>query len=141
MLNSVQEAEVATIHPWALSTSNQRSSGDQLRGVSVPDAPAAALLATPAGGRRGALGMMTGDFVAVCGDEDQREGFDAVVTCFFIDTAHNIVEYLEVRTRCDYSSLRLQTARDLHKLCAGSRSYACAACGADCKVPCARLSE
>jgi hypothetical protein len=26
--------------------------------------------------------------------------FDAVVTCFFIDTAHNILEYLEVIHRC-----------------------------------------
>jgi carnosine N-methyltransferase len=25
-----------------------------------------------------------------------RASFDAVVTCFFIDTAHNILEYLEV---------------------------------------------
>jgi radical SAM superfamily enzyme with C-terminal helix-hairpin-helix motif len=27
--------------------------------------------------------------------------FDAVVTCFFIDTAHNILEYLEVIHRCE----------------------------------------
>lgn len=29
-----------------------------------------------------------------------RHAFDCVVTCFFIDTAHNIVEYLEVINYC-----------------------------------------
>jgi hypothetical protein len=28
---------------------------------------------------------------------EAARSFDAVVTCFFIDTAHNILQYLEVR--------------------------------------------
>jgi hypothetical protein len=32
---------------------------------------------------------------------DMAGSFDAVVTCFFIDTAHNILEYLEVIHRCE----------------------------------------
>ena len=94
MLNSLQEPEALTIHPWALATSNARSHSEQLRPVRIPDVPAAALAAR--GGVRGSLGMMSGDFVAVCGGEDQRGAWDAVATCFFIDTAHNVAEYIEV---------------------------------------------
>ncbi|PKA64382.1 GDSL esterase/lipase [Apostasia shenzhenica] len=40
--------------------------------------------------------MCAGDFVEVYNDVDQEASWDAVVTCFFLDTAHNIVEYIEV---------------------------------------------
>ncbi|URE20637.1 N2227-like protein [Musa troglodytarum] len=39
--------------------------------------------------------MCAGDFVEVYNDESQEAYWDAVVTCFFVDTAHNIVEYIE----------------------------------------------
>ncbi|CAL9194458.1 unnamed protein product [Musa hybrid cultivar] len=39
--------------------------------------------------------MCAGDFVEVYNDESQEAYWDAVVTCFFLDTAHNIVEYIE----------------------------------------------
>ena len=58
MLNSVQDPHVATVHPWVLSTSNQRRTDDQLRAVDVPDTPAATILKQ--GGHRGTIGMMTG---------------------------------------------------------------------------------
>lgn len=32
--------------------------------------------------------------------EENRGAFDCVVTCFFIDTAHNIIEYLEIMNHC-----------------------------------------
>ena len=31
---------------------------------------------------------------------EQVGQWDAVATCFFIDTAHNVVEYLEIISRC-----------------------------------------
>eukprot|EP00249_Psilotum_nudum_P012375 c23747_g1_i1 orf=810-1187(-) len=40
--------------------------------------------------------MCAGDFVEVYSHPNQTEAWDAVVTCFFIDTAHNIVEYIEI---------------------------------------------
>ncbi len=36
----------------------------------------------------------------VYSDPDYANSFDAVVTCFFLDTAHNVVEYLEIIHRC-----------------------------------------
>ncbi|KAJ6870212.1 carnosine N-methyltransferase-like isoform X6 [Populus alba x Populus x berolinensis] len=43
--------------------------------------------------------MCGGDFVEVYSDPSQVGVWDAVVTCFFIDTAHNIVEYIEIISR------------------------------------------
>ncbi|KAL3637859.1 hypothetical protein CASFOL_018307 [Castilleja foliolosa] len=40
--------------------------------------------------------MCGGDFVEVYSDPSQVGVWDAVVTCFFLDTAHNIVEYIEI---------------------------------------------
>jgi carnosine N-methyltransferase len=85
----------ACIYPWALSTCNQRTTDAQLRGVRIPDVAAGTIIAGSGAG--GTIGMVTGDFVEVCGGPDHLASFDSVATCFFIDTAHNIVEYLEVR--------------------------------------------
>ncbi len=35
--------------------------------------------------------MAAGDFLDIYGGEGQRGAFDAVLTCFFVDTASNIV--------------------------------------------------
>ncbi|KAK2351326.1 S-adenosyl-L-methionine-dependent methyltransferase superfamily protein [Trifolium repens] len=40
--------------------------------------------------------MCGGDFIEVYSDPNQKGAWDAVVTCFFIDTAHNSVEYIEI---------------------------------------------
>lgn len=44
----------------------------------------------------GSLSMCAGDFVEVYSTPDNAEAFDAIVTCFFIDTAHNIVRRARV---------------------------------------------
>ena len=42
----------------------------------------------------GKMTMSVGDFTKIY--KDKKEYFDCVVTCFFIDTAKNIIEYVEV---------------------------------------------
>jgi carnosine N-methyltransferase len=42
------------------------------------------------------LSMCAGDFEEVYGSPGMRARFDAVATCFFLDTARNVVRYLEV---------------------------------------------
>ena len=61
----------------------------------APDVPAC-----EAGIQPGCMSMCAGDFVEVYGAPDQAGQWDAVATCFFIDTAHNVVEYLEIIARC-----------------------------------------
>jgi len=61
----------------------------------IPDLPAC-----EAGIRPGCMSMCAGDFVEVYGDAKNAGQWDAVATCFFIDTGHNVVEYLEIISRC-----------------------------------------
>ncbi|CBI39364.3 hypothetical protein VitviT2T_028843 [Vitis vinifera] len=93
ILNNAQTAEEWTIYPWIHSNCNSLSENDQLRPVSIPDMhPASA-------GITEGFSMCGGDFVEVYSDPSQIGVWDAVVTCFFIDTAHNIVEYIEIISR------------------------------------------
>lgn len=59
--------------------------------VPIPDKAPAEMLQ-----REGCLSMVAGDFVDVYRTPAQAQAFDAVATCFFIDTAHNIFEYIDV---------------------------------------------
>ena len=40
--------------------------------------------------------MAAGDFLEVYKTDDYEHHFDCIVTCFFIDCAHNIVEFIEL---------------------------------------------
>ena len=40
--------------------------------------------------------MTAGEFVDVYSAPHQAQRFDCVATSFFLDTAHNVLEYLEV---------------------------------------------
>ncbi|XP_058195468.1 uncharacterized protein LOC131311867 isoform X5 [Rhododendron vialii] len=93
ILNHTETAEQWTIYPWIHSNCNSLSDSDQLRPVSIPDIhPASA-------GITEGFSMCGGDFVEVYSDPSQVGVWDAVVTCFFLDTAHNIVEYIEIISR------------------------------------------
>ncbi|XP_042015465.1 carnosine N-methyltransferase-like isoform X2 [Salvia splendens] len=90
ILNYSQTSEEWNIYPWIHSNCNLLSDKDQLRPVSIPDIhPASA-------GITEGFSMCGGDFVEVYNDPSQVGAWDAVVTCFFLDTAHNIVEYIEI---------------------------------------------
>ncbi|KAG8647435.1 hypothetical protein MANES_09G077000v8 [Manihot esculenta] len=93
ILNHTRAAGEWTIHPWIHSNCNSLSDSDQLRPVSIPD-----IVPASAGITEG-FSMCGGDFVEVYSDPSQVGVWDAVVTCFFIDTAHNIIEYIEIISR------------------------------------------
>ena len=40
--------------------------------------------------------MVAGDFVEVYGAPHERGSWDAIVSVFFLDTAHNVLQYLEL---------------------------------------------
>lgn len=90
ILNHTRIAGEWTIYPWIHSNCNSLSDNDQLRPVLFPDIhPASA-------GITEGFSMCGGDFVEVYSDKSLRASWDVVVTCFFLDTAHNIVEYIEI---------------------------------------------
>ncbi|TVY89968.1 Carnosine N-methyltransferase [Lachnellula willkommii] len=48
----------------------------------------------------GQMSMSASDFLLLYGDEEQKDTFDAVATVFFLDTAPNIIRYIEVIKNC-----------------------------------------
>jgi len=95
MLNHAREENQWTIFPWVLTSSNNKSDDDQLKAVPIPDVCPASLVPGP-----GLMSMCGGDFVEVYSAPEYRGAFDCVATCFFIDTAHNVLEYLEIIASC-----------------------------------------
>jgi carnosine N-methyltransferase len=103
VLNHTKEANQFTIAPFALSCSNHISRTDQFQTFQIPDVhPSSALGAanesmTPAHER---MSMATGDFCVLYSQEDFTNVFDAVTTVFFIDTAPNVIRYIEAVRHC-----------------------------------------
>ncbi|OBZ76846.1 hypothetical protein A0H81_03380 [Grifola frondosa] len=111
MLNRTDEVRKHTIYPYVHSFSNLPTSDAAVRPVAIPDvlpsalppasdfslspvSPAAHLACPP-------LTIGAGDFEEIYGAEDnegepQSGQWDAILTCFFIDTSKNIVNYLRI---------------------------------------------
>ncbi len=99
-----------SISPWLLETRNVHSSQDQVRAVTIPDVDPYAMLADcqdDEGDENGNeekkqnkfdsyFSMAAGDFAMIYGTPKEREQWDAVVCCFFLDAAPSIVEYIQI---------------------------------------------
>ncbi|RIB25886.1 hypothetical protein C2G38_2012776 [Gigaspora rosea] len=90
ILNRIERIHQYEIYPFVHSFSNIVSSEDQLRPIYIPDVLPSSI---PSGV---SFSMVAGDFVEVYGDEQYNDQWDCIVTCFFIDTAKNILEYIEI---------------------------------------------
>ncbi|KAL3315611.1 hypothetical protein Ciccas_005755 [Cichlidogyrus casuarinus] len=76
-----------TIKPYLSQTTNVFSREDQLASVSIPDVDPSCI-----SGNNGPFSMAAGDFLDVY---TQPDTFNCVATVFFLDTAHNLLDYLE----------------------------------------------
>ena len=93
ILNHCQRRHQWRIHPWVHQTCNVINDDDQTRAVTIPDIAPGELACHIS---QGLLSMCAGDFIEVYREPDQLGQYDAVATCFFIDTAKNVLEYIEV---------------------------------------------
>jgi carnosine N-methyltransferase len=99
ILNHCPQARHHTIHPWVHTFSNHLTRSNHLRSYPVPDThPASALAASPSPG--GSMSMSASDFLCLYGDEEHAGVYDAVASVFFLDTAPNLIRYLEVIRHC-----------------------------------------
>ncbi|KAI0150293.1 N2227-like protein-domain-containing protein [Xylariaceae sp. FL1272] len=98
ILNSCKEAGQHTIYPWIHSFSNHRTRETQFKSYKVPDVHPATTLAATEG--KGSMKMCAADFLCLYGDDEHRSTYDAVAAVFFIDTAPNLIRYLEVIKQC-----------------------------------------
>lgn len=78
------------VQPFSHEFCNNLKSSDQLREISFPDQDPCNL---PADAQ---FSMAAGDFLDVYSAPEYVSSQDCVVTCFFIDCAHNIVEFVQV---------------------------------------------
>ena len=105
ILNSTPSANSYTLYPFTANFSNNLTRLHQLRAYTIPDIhPAAALAqAHTSGFPVGEMGMAAGDFITSFSPSDPASSaasFSAVVTLYFIDTAPNLIRYIETIHHC-----------------------------------------
>ena len=91
VLNSTSDLLQRAIYPWVHQSSNNVSDVDAQRPARFPDVcPSVAA----EGGGPLRMSMCAGDFVEVYTQDDMHGAFDCVLSCFFLDTAENVLQYL-----------------------------------------------
>lgn len=90
VLNKTARVDEHVVYPYVHSSSCWRTAEDMLRPVKVPDVRPSDLPSHVD------FSMVAGEFVEVYLKEQERGMWNAVATCYFIDTAHNFIRYLEV---------------------------------------------
>ncbi|KAI9783114.1 MAG: hypothetical protein M1839_004283 [Geoglossum umbratile] len=104
ILNHTTGAHTLPLYPWAFSFSNHISRENQLQCVLVPDVHPGTVLQEASEGQEThafqRIGMATGDFTVIYNDAEHAGAYDAVATVFFIDTAPNILQYIETIHHC-----------------------------------------
>ncbi|KAJ2454230.1 hypothetical protein GGF42_003655 [Coemansia sp. RSA 2424] len=91
VLNSSLKENQHAIYPYIHQFSHVACSEDQMRAVYIPDA----LPSNMPYSATAEFSMTAGDFIEVYGADDEKEKWDAIVTCFFMDTAKNALAYLD----------------------------------------------
>eukprot|EP01006_Ploeotia_vitrea_P052898 TRINITY_DN67737_c10_g1_i1.p1 TRINITY_DN67737_c10_g1~~TRINITY_DN67737_c10_g1_i1.p1 ORF type:complete len:542 (+),score=14.47 TRINITY_DN67737_c10_g1_i1:69-1694(+) len=95
VLNNIPQAAQYHLHPYVHHICNNRSREDMLRSVAIPDVSPIEESNTNRLMQKGSFSMCAGDFLEVYGKPREKSAWNSVVTCFFIDTAHNIFQYVE----------------------------------------------
>jgi SAM-dependent methyltransferase len=102
ILNATQHANQYQIYPFSHTFTNVTSRSNQLKRHTVPDVhPGEAFAKRLASALPvGEMNMAAGDFVLSYSTPESKETFDGVVTVFFIDTAPNLIRYIETVRNC-----------------------------------------
>ncbi|GAB0204457.1 carnosine N-methyltransferase [Grus japonensis] len=86
VLNRCSQINSRKLYPWIHQFSNNRRSADQIRPIYFPDVDPHSL---PSGSN---FSMTAGDFQEIY---SECNTWDCIATCFFIDTAHNVIDYID----------------------------------------------
>lgn len=102
ILNHTNHEAQYPLFPFALQFTNLVSRSHQLFQTHIPDIHPSTSLAEAAnnGFKTGDMSMIAADFVAYYSSPSQSSKFDVVVTVFFIDTASNVLQYIETVKNC-----------------------------------------
>ena len=98
------EGQRFDLYPFALDFSNVISRAHQLKKVRIPDVHPGSILGNTFGDAASnaadRMTMTAADFIVLYGDDEHKNTFNAVVTVFFIDTAPNLIRYIETIHNC-----------------------------------------
>lgn len=107
IMNNIMESNAFKICPWVDSVCNVINTEDPYTPISIPDRAASEIIESCPWHDSEAdvraqvpyprLGMAAGDFIEIYGENSPsaKGSFDAVLTCFFIDTAPVAVDYVD----------------------------------------------
>ncbi|CAG8975920.1 hypothetical protein HYALB_00007048 [Hymenoscyphus albidus] len=98
ILNYSVGSRIHTLYPWAHSFSNHKSRKNHLKSVLIPDVSTGDLMTHTE--ESGDMSMSASDFLLLYGSKKQQDRFDAVATVFFLDTAPNLIRYIETVRNC-----------------------------------------
>lgn len=100
ILNRTTSINQHTIYPWIHNISNWKSSKQLLQGECIPDVNPNDLTIRFDSSRDQIqppdFSMLAGDFIQIYSNEEHKAAWNSIVTCFFLDTAHNPIDYLSV---------------------------------------------
>lgn len=101
ILNCCERPGKHTIFPWIHTFSNHQSRANHLRSYSIPDVHCATEITEAEKVRRvGSMSMSAADFLCLYAEKDRAEMYDVVASVFFLDTAPNLIRYLETIFHC-----------------------------------------
>ncbi|KAK5080571.1 hypothetical protein LTS08_007933 [Lithohypha guttulata] len=102
VLNTTKYANQYKLYPFINSFNNHTSRANQLRSVTIPDVhPSTAMSENlKAGLPIGNMSMTAGDFITSYTSAESAGSFDVVATVYFIDTAPNVIRYIETIHHC-----------------------------------------
>lgn len=104
VLNHSEGPQRHALYPFALHFSNLHTRQQQLNKVMIPDVHPASAMAAAVNEENyssiGKMSMSAADFIVLYSGESTRRTFDAVATVFFIDTAPNLIRYIEAIRNC-----------------------------------------
>ncbi|KAJ3271862.1 hypothetical protein HDV01_006147 [Terramyces sp. JEL0728] len=95
ILNQIEKPNSAEIYPYIHQFSNMPSAQIQTKLVTFPDVQIYDSFPKTAD-----FSMVAGDFTEVYSELHQESKWDVVVTCYFVDTAKNLLDYLKVLKFC-----------------------------------------
>ncbi|CAB3380373.1 Hypothetical predicted protein [Cloeon dipterum] len=87
VLNKCNGVNLHSIFPWLHQSINVLKAEDQVKEAWFPDVNPADIMC-----QDGQFSMAAGDFLEIY---NEPNSWDCVATCFFIDCAHNVIEFVE----------------------------------------------
>ena len=104
ILNHTSHSQMYTLYPFVFDFSNVFKREDQLKSIKVPDIHPGIELDHASQDQQlhafDRMSMTAADFVLLYNEEGYRDSFDAIVTVFFLDTAPNVIRYIQAIHHC-----------------------------------------